>query len=96
MSPDDNKAILRAYVETIFNQQQVDRADELVAADYVDHAALPGQAPDLEGAKFQALLPDPWVRSSSSGQRRAQAAEGQHGEPDERVWGVEPKGDPGQ
>jgi steroid delta-isomerase-like uncharacterized protein len=63
VSPDDNKAILRTYVETIFNQKQVDRADELVAADYVDHAALPGQAPGLEGAKkkwamYLAGIPD--------------------------------------
>jgi predicted ester cyclase len=63
VSPDDNKAILHAYVETIFNQKQVDRADELVAADYVDHAALPGQAPGLEGAKkkwamYLAGIPD--------------------------------------
>ena len=36
MSPDDNKAVIRAYVETIFNQRQVDRAGELVASDYVD------------------------------------------------------------
>ncbi len=63
MSPEDNKAIIRAYVETIFNQQQVDRADELVAPDYLDHAALPGQAPGLEGAKkkwamYLAGIPD--------------------------------------
>jgi steroid delta-isomerase-like uncharacterized protein len=63
VSPDDNKAILRAYVETIFNQKQLDRADELVALDYVDHAALPGQAPGLEGAKkkwamYLAGIPD--------------------------------------
>ncbi len=63
MSPDDNKAILRTYVETIFNQKQVDRAGELVAPDYVDHAALPGQAPGLEGAKqkwamYLAGIPD--------------------------------------
>jgi predicted ester cyclase len=63
VSPDDNKAILRTYVETIFNQKQVDRADDLVAADYLDHAALPGQAPGLEGAKqkwamYLAGIPD--------------------------------------
>ena len=63
MSPDDNKAIIRAYVETIFNQRQVDRAGELVASDYVDHAALPGQAPGLEGVKpkwamYLAGIPD--------------------------------------
>jgi steroid delta-isomerase-like uncharacterized protein len=61
--PDDNKAILRTYVETIFNQKQVDRADDLVAPDYLDHAALPGQAPGLEGAKqkwamYLAGIPD--------------------------------------
>jgi steroid delta-isomerase-like uncharacterized protein len=63
MSPDDNKAVIRAYVETIFNQRQVDRAGELVASDYVDHAALPGQAPGLEGvtqkwAMYLAGIPD--------------------------------------
>jgi len=51
MSLEDNKEVIRAYVETIFNQKQVDRAGELVAPDYVDHAALPGQAPGLEGVK---------------------------------------------
>src|SRR5918993_5819275 len=63
VSPDDNKAVIRAYVETIFNQKQVDRAGELVASDFVDHAALPGQAPGLEGVKqkwamYLAGIPD--------------------------------------
>src|SRR6266540_2602474 len=63
MSAEANKEVLRAYVETIFNQQQVDRAEELVAPDYLDHAALPGQAPGLAGAKqkwamYLAGLPD--------------------------------------
>ncbi len=63
MSLEGNKEVIRAYVETIFNQQQVDRADELVAPDYLDHAALPGQAPGLQGAKqkwamYLAGIPD--------------------------------------
>jgi steroid delta-isomerase-like uncharacterized protein len=63
MSLEANKDVIRAYVETIFNQQQLDRADEFVASDYVDHAALPGQAPGLEGAKqkwamYLAGIPD--------------------------------------
>ena len=63
MSLEANKEVIRAYVETIFNQRQVERADELVAPDYLDHAALPGQAPGLEGAKqkwamYLAGLPD--------------------------------------
>ena len=48
---DDNKAIIRAFVETVWNGRQLDRAGELVAADFVDHAPMPGQAPGLEGVK---------------------------------------------
>jgi steroid delta-isomerase-like uncharacterized protein len=51
MSLDENKAIIRAFVETVWNGRQLDRADELVAADFVDHAPMPGQAPGLEGIK---------------------------------------------
>jgi steroid delta-isomerase-like uncharacterized protein len=63
MSVEDNTEVIRAYVETIFNQRQVDRAAELVAPDYLDHAALPGQAPGLAGAKqkwamYLAGIPD--------------------------------------
>ena len=29
----------------------MDRAEEVVASDFIDHAPLPGQAPGLEGAK---------------------------------------------
>jgi hypothetical protein len=36
MSREDNKAIIRAYVETVWNQQQLDRADEVVAPDFLD------------------------------------------------------------
>ena len=51
MSLDDNKAIIRAFVETVWNGTQLDRADEVVAADFVDHAPMPGQAPGLGGVK---------------------------------------------
>jgi predicted ester cyclase len=48
---EDNKAIVRAYVETVWNRRQLQRADDVVAPDFVDHAPLPGQAPGLDGAK---------------------------------------------
>ena len=51
MSLDDNKAIIHAFVETVWNGRQLDRADEVVAADFIDHAPMPGQAPGLEGVK---------------------------------------------
>jgi steroid delta-isomerase-like uncharacterized protein len=51
MSLEDNKAIIRSYVETVWNQRQLDRAEEFVAPDFLDHAPLPGQAPGLDGAR---------------------------------------------
>ena len=63
MSLEDSKAIIRAYVEAVWNEQQLDRADEFMAPDFLDHASLPGQMPGLAGAKkkwamYQAGLPD--------------------------------------
>jgi steroid delta-isomerase-like uncharacterized protein len=51
MSLEDNKTIVRAFVETVWNRRQLDRSGELVAPDFVDHAPMPGQAPGLEGVK---------------------------------------------
>jgi predicted SnoaL-like aldol condensation-catalyzing enzyme len=51
MSLEDNKAILRDSYEVIFNQHQVDRAEEFYAPDYLDHSGVPRQAPGLAGAK---------------------------------------------
>ncbi|HEV8570127.1 MAG TPA: ester cyclase [Actinoplanes sp.] len=51
MSPDEHKAIIREHVEVLFNQHRVDLTDQTVAADYLDHAPLPGQMPGLEGAQ---------------------------------------------
>jgi len=42
MSTEENKAILRRWFEEVINEHRVDRVDELVAQDYVDHGALPG------------------------------------------------------
>jgi predicted ester cyclase len=53
MSTEENKALVRRFFEEVFNQKQLDRADAFVAWDYLDHAALPGQGPVLEGAKQQ-------------------------------------------
>jgi steroid delta-isomerase-like uncharacterized protein len=64
MSTEDNKANMRRFFEEVFNEKRLDRADEFVAQDYLDHAAVPGQGPGLEGAKQQrwaryfAAIPD--------------------------------------
>ncbi len=63
MFPDEHKAIIREHLDVLFNQHRVDRTDETVALDYIDHRPLPGQAPGLEGAEqkwtmYIAALPD--------------------------------------
>lgn len=63
MSTEENKTVIRHWNEEIFNDKRVDRADEFVAHDYIDHAGLPGQAPGLEGAKrkwatYATAIPD--------------------------------------
>ncbi len=63
MSTEENKAIVRRWFEEVLNEKRLDRADDQVAQDYVDHGALPGQAPGLEGARrkwamYAAAFPD--------------------------------------
>jgi hypothetical protein len=45
MALEDNEAIIRQYVEVVWNQRKVDHADELVARDYIDHTFCPGRRP---------------------------------------------------
>ena len=53
----ENKAILRRFFEEIFNQQRLAVADEIVAVDYINHNAAPGETPGREGLKqFVAYL----------------------------------------
>ena len=47
----DNKTILRRFFEEIFNEQNLAVADEIVAVDYINHNAAPGETPGREGLK---------------------------------------------
>ena len=51
MSVEENKAIVRRFFEEIFNQGDLSVADEIVAADFVNHNPAPGQTPGVEGLK---------------------------------------------
>ena len=51
MSIEENKGIVRRFAEEILNEKKLDRADQIMAQDYIDHAAIPGQGPGLEEAK---------------------------------------------
>jgi hypothetical protein len=49
MAPAENKAVLASFVEEVINEGQFERADDLVAVDFVELDPLPG--PSSRGAK---------------------------------------------
>ena len=51
MSAEDNKEIVRRFIEDVINGKNVAAVGRYVADDFVDHAALPGAPPGLEGFK---------------------------------------------
>ncbi len=51
VAPEDNKLLIRRLFEDVINTGDVDRADDLVAPDFVEHNPAPGQGPGLEGFK---------------------------------------------
>ena len=51
MSAEENKALHRRFFEELFNQGNLERADELVAGNYVNHNPAPGETPGVEGLK---------------------------------------------
>jgi predicted ester cyclase len=50
MSTEDNKALFRRWCEVI-SQNRLDRVEEIIAPDEVDHALPPGIPSGLEGVK---------------------------------------------
>ena len=64
MSTEQNKELVRQMVEEIFNQGNLDRVDELIVADFIDHEELPPGIPEgREGfrvltAQFREAFPD--------------------------------------
>jgi steroid delta-isomerase-like uncharacterized protein len=51
MTPGENKEIIRAFVDEVINQGKLDRADDLVAQDFIELDPLPGQRQGREGLK---------------------------------------------
>jgi len=64
MSTEENKALARRVIEHMFNEGNLDVADELLALDYVDHdPSLPEDVHGPEGFKeyvgmYRAAFPD--------------------------------------
>ena len=67
MTTAENKTIISRFVEEVINQGRFERADDLVAIDFVELDPFPGQAPGREGLKdvigrFRSAFPDiRWV-----------------------------------
>ena len=47
----DNKELVRRYVEEVFNRRNLAAIDEFVAADEIDHTLPPGMPPNATGTK---------------------------------------------
>ena len=48
---EQNKAVARRFFEEVFNRHNLNAIDEVVAPTFVDHNAMPGQAPGAQGTK---------------------------------------------
>ena len=48
---EQNKALVRRFLDQVFNNARPEVIDELLADDYVDHSASPGQAPGAAGTR---------------------------------------------
>ncbi len=49
--PDDPKAVVQAFVREVQNDDNIEATGDYIAGDLVDHSALPGLPPGLDGAK---------------------------------------------
>ena len=63
MSPEENKAIARRFVEEVQNKGNISAVDEFLADGFVNHSVPPGLPPDREGVKqlftmFRNAFPD--------------------------------------
>ena len=48
---ENNKAVIRKFLDEVINQNRMDRADDLVVEDFVELDPLPGQRQGREGLK---------------------------------------------
>jgi steroid delta-isomerase-like uncharacterized protein len=53
---DNNKELVRRFMAEVFDQGNLDVVDEIVAEDFVDHAAPPQQSAGREGVKQVASM----------------------------------------
>jgi len=62
VSAEENKAVIRRLVEEVYNGNNLDLLDELVAQDVVNHSAVPEHQHGIEGFRHV----NSWVRDAFS------------------------------
>ncbi len=63
MSTEENKALVRRFVDEVQSRGNIDALDEICSPEFVNYSAPPGLPPDREGIKivtamFRAAFPD--------------------------------------
>jgi steroid delta-isomerase-like uncharacterized protein len=63
MAAEENRTVVRKFLEELFNQHDMGAIDRYLSADYVDHVTPPGIPPTRDGFRqfvgsFFAALPD--------------------------------------
>lgn len=48
---EENKALMRQFLDGVFNEKNLDLVDQMVDSTFVDHNPGPGQKPGVAGAK---------------------------------------------
>ena len=52
MASEQNKSIIRHFVDEVINKKNLAAVDTLVAEDFLELVPLPGQGPGMEGLKY--------------------------------------------
>jgi len=71
---EENKAVIRRFVEEVQNNKNWDVFDDLNAEDFVNHSAPPGVPNDHEGEKQ--YLAASWARSPTAASRSTTSSRG--------------------
>lgn len=63
MSAEENKALVRRFIDEVVRKGNAAAADQFIAADFLDHNPFPGQPPGLVGfrqstTRFASAFPD--------------------------------------
>jgi predicted ester cyclase len=56
VSTEENKALVRRFVDEVQSAGNIDAIDEICSPEFVNHSALPGVPPNCEGVKQLAVM----------------------------------------